>query len=200
MPLRFSVTYDYRCPFARIAHDHVVTGLRSGADWEVTFSPLSLGQMHVADGDPDVWDEPSLDRGLLALQASVAVRDHQPDLFLDTHHALFEARHADGMRLADEPDIRKVLERVGVEPEPVFAAIASGEALATVRAEHEALVASHDVWGVPTFVSGDSAVFVRLMARADGDGDLAVRSVERIVDMIDGWPDLNEFKHTRLTR
>ena len=31
----FAVTWDYRCPFARNAHEHVVTGLQGGADWDV---------------------------------------------------------------------------------------------------------------------------------------------------------------------
>ncbi len=76
MPSRaFAVTFDYRCPFARTAHEHVIEGLRGGADWDVRFLPFSLGQVHVAEGDPDVWDEPAKDTGLFALQAGVVVRD-----------------------------------------------------------------------------------------------------------------------------
>ena len=37
---------------------------------------------------------------------------------------------------------------------------------------------------------------MRLMHTPDGDAELARRSVERIVDLVQGWPDLNEFKHT----
>ena len=58
----------------------------------------------------------------------------------------------------------------------------------------------HDVWGVPTFVVGDQATFVRLMHAPDGDTDLARRTVERLVDLVSGWPDLNEFKHTSIPR
>ena len=79
MTRRFGLTYDYRCPYARIAHDHVIAGLRAGADWDVTFLPFSLGQAHVAEGEPPVWERPESDSGLLALQASIAVRDTQPD-------------------------------------------------------------------------------------------------------------------------
>jgi len=42
--LRFALTYDYLCPFARNANEHVVTGLRSGAPWDVTIIPFSLTQ------------------------------------------------------------------------------------------------------------------------------------------------------------
>jgi hypothetical protein len=55
---------------------------------------------------------------------------------------------------------------------------------------------------VPTFVAGDQAVFVRLMNRAPLGADAAksVRIVERTVDLLTGWTDLNEFKHTSIPR
>ena len=55
-----------------------------------------------------------------------------------------------------------------------------------------------DVFGVPTFIVGDHAVFVRLMARPEGDADAARATVERVLGLITDHPDLNEFKHTRL--
>ncbi len=64
MPLTFAVTWDYRCPFARNAHEHVLDALADGADWDVTFLPFSLGQVHVEEGQPDVWDNPDADSGL----------------------------------------------------------------------------------------------------------------------------------------
>ena len=100
--LAFAVTWDYRCPFARNAHEHVVAGLRAGAPWDVTFVPFSLGQVHVAEGEPDIWDRWQDDTGLLALQAGVVVRDQFPDRFLDVHEALFALRHDHGGHLRDE--------------------------------------------------------------------------------------------------
>jgi len=55
-----------------------------------------------------------------------------------------------------------------------------------------------DVFGVPTFIVADRAVFVRLMARSEGDADVARATVERVLGLITDHPDLNEFKHTRL--
>jgi len=200
MALTFAVTWDYRCPFARIAHDHVVEALRAGADWDVTFIPFCLGQAHVEDGEPDIWDAPETDTGLLALQAGVVVRDRYPDRFLDVHRALFDARHLDGAQLRDPSVIASVLTGVGVDADAVLAEIAGGAPLETVRKEHEAAVANAEVWGVPTFIAGDRAAFVRLMDPAGGDSELARRTVERIIDMLVGWPELNEFKHTGLAR
>jgi hypothetical protein len=53
---------------------------------------------------------------------------------------------------------------------------------------------------VPTFVANDQAVFIRLMHRPDGDAAVAISTIERVVDLVAGWPDLNEFKHTSIAR
>jgi|SoiMethySBSTD1v2_1073268.scaffolds.fasta_scaffold77586_6 DSBA-like thioredoxin domain-containing protein len=196
----FSVTWDYRCPFARNAHEHVVAGLRAGADWNVRFVPFSLGQVHVAEGEPDVWVRPESDSGLLALQAAVVVRDDAPDRFLDVHEALFALRHDQGRHLEDEAEVRAVLTAQGVDADAVFAEIGTGRALATVRDEHTAASDDNDVWGVPTFIQGDKAVFVRLMERPRGDGELATRTIDKVVGLLGGFPELNEFKHTSLKR
>jgi hypothetical protein len=195
----FSVTWDYRCPFARNAHEHVVEALRAGAPWDVTFVAFSLGQAHVAEGEPDVWDDPDAETGLLALQAGVVVRDQQPELFLDAHVALFALRHDQGGHLRDPEAVRGALEAVGVDVDRVFDEIATGKPLQTVREEHESTVGEHGTWGVPTFAVGDQASFVRLMHRPQGDGAAATRTIERVLDLL-GWPELNEFKHPRLPR
>jgi hypothetical protein len=101
MTRHFAVTWDYRCPFARNAHEHLLTGLAAGADWRVTFLPFSLGQVHVAEGEPSVWEKPEQDTGIFALQAGVVVRDEFPDLFPAVHRGLFAARHDEALHLDD---------------------------------------------------------------------------------------------------
>lgn len=199
MTSRFAVTFDYRCPYARIAHDHVVAGLRGGADWEVTFLPFSLGQAHVDDGQPSVWERPEQDSGIVALQAAIAVRDGQPERFLDAHHALFEHRHAAAGDLRSRDTLSTVLAAVGVDTDAVWAEVDTGRPLATIEKEHMGFAQSHDVWGVPTFVVDDAAVFVRLLDLAGDDHALGTSTVERILDQI-RWPILNEFKHTSVPR
>jgi hypothetical protein len=196
----FSVTWDYRCPFARIAHLHLVEGLEAGAEWDVRFVPFSLGQAHVEEGEPSVWDDPDSDSGLLALQVGVVVRDRFPERFSAVHRAIFDARHVHGAHIRDRDVLEKLLADVGVDAAAVLAEVDGGEPLRTVRREHEAAVADADVWGVPTFVVGEHAAFVRLMEGPDGDAARARRTIERVVDLLDGWPELNEFKHTSLRR
>jgi hypothetical protein len=196
----FAVTWDYRCPFARNAHEHLIEGLRAGADWNVRFVPFSLGQVHVAQGEPDVWVRPESDSGLLALQAGVVVRDRFPGRFLDVHEGLFALRHDEGRHLEDPAEVRALLADRGVDADSVMAEIATGAPLVTVRDEHTAAAEDHDVWGVPTFVQGDAAVFVRLMERPRQDAALARRTIDRVIDLLHGFPELNEFKHTSLKR
>jgi hypothetical protein len=72
--------------------------------------------------------------------------------------------------------------------------------LEILKAEHSSAVATYDVFGVPTFISGDRAVFVRLMNRPSGDADVAIPTIDRVLDLMQGWSELNEFKYTRITR
>lgn len=195
MTRAFGLTWDYRCPYGRIAHDHVVTGLLNGADWNVTFLPFSLGQSHVEEGMPPIWETPHRDSGLFALQVGVAARDIDAEKFAHFHHATFEYRHTRAGNLNDRSAISTMLSSAGFDADAVFAAVDGGEPLATIAREHMQFVNSHDVWGVPTFVVGDAAVFVRLLRTAGGDARVAIDTVNRILDNIE-WPILNEFKHT----
>lgn len=199
MPRDFALTYDYRCPYGRIVHDHVVAGLRAGADWNVTFTPFCLGQTHVEEGQPDVWDRPTSDTGLLALQASVAVRDTQSAVFVDAHHALYEYRHNGAGNLRDRTLLGDLLANHGVDVEAMWTEVDSGRPLATIKDEHTGYARTHHVWGVPVFIVGTKAVFVRLLDRPLGDAALAIATIERILDNVD-WDILNEFKHTSVPR
>jgi hypothetical protein len=196
----FSVTWDYRCPFARNAHEHLAVGLAAGADWDVTFLPFSLSQAHVPEGGEPVWDDPAKTKDLLALAAGVVVRDQYPDRFLDAHVALFAARHDEGLDLRTPEIVSSVLERVGVPGDKVLAEVATGAPVQQIRQAHEHAVGTLEVFGVPTFIVGDRAVFVRLMSRPEGDGGLAQRTVQGVVDLFESQPDLNEFKYTTLSR
>jgi hypothetical protein len=196
----FTVSWDYRCPFARNAHEHLVTALKAGADWDVTFAPFSLSQIHVAEGDPSVWDVPEKAPDLLALNAGVVVRDRFPDKFLDTHVALFAARHDKSGDIREESVVRDALESVGVDADAVFAEVKQSWPDQEVRKAHQGAVDTHHMFGVPTFIVGDQAVFVRLMTRPKGDADRARTTIEQVVQLVADRPELNEFKHTSVRR
>jgi predicted DsbA family dithiol-disulfide isomerase len=196
----FTVNYDYRCPFARNAHEYVVEGLRAGADWDVGFVPFSLSQVHVEEGATPVWEDPAKASSLLAVEAGLVVRDRLPERFGDVHLALFAARHDEGRDLREEAVVRDILAANGVDANQVMAEVAAGWPGRAFRQEHEASADDHRVFGVPTFVTGGVAVFVRLATRPGGDGAAARDTVERVVRLVVDRPELNEFKHTSIDR
>ena len=196
----FAVTWDYRCPFARNAHEHLLTAVAAGAPWDVRFAPFSLNQVHVEPGGVDVWEDPGRAPDLAAMEAGLVVRDRFPAAFPAVHAALFAARHDEGRDLRDEAVLAEVLGANGLDAGAVLAEIADGWPLDVFRKEHEAAVAEHQVFGVPTFVVEGRAAFVRVMDRPAGDVEVATRTIERIVDLVTGWPELNELKHTSIPR
>jgi len=195
MTRTYAVTFDYRCPFARNAHEAVVTGLRAGRDWDVRFLPFSLDQVHVEEGEPPVWERPPLERGtgVLALQWGIAVRDHFADKFFDFHIATFAARHDHALKLGHEDVVRDVAKQVGLDVDAVAAEVESGRPLKTLAEEHTEAVKNWNVFGVPTFIENDTAVFIRFMERDN------LEDVDRALDLLP-WTRLNEYKHTRVPR
>jgi 2-hydroxychromene-2-carboxylate isomerase len=206
VPRAFSVTWDYRCPFARNAHEHLLAGLAGGADWDVTFTAFSLGQVHVEEGEPPVWDRPDEESGLYALRAGVAVRDRFPEAFPAVHRDLFAARHDHGLKIKDPTVVTDVLAHHfgAADVATIVDAVESGDALATVRKEHEAAAGGPGVWGVPTFYVDDRAVFVRLMDRNRGASDAerahGRHTIDRVLDLFDDFVELNEYKFTSIPR
>jgi hypothetical protein len=196
----FAVTWDYRCPFARNAHEHILDGLAAGAPWEVTFVPFFLNQSHIEDGDTPAWESPDHTPDLLSLEAGIVVRDQYPDQFLAAHRSLFVARHDEGGDLRKTEVVTHALDRAGVDAAAVLAEVESGRPRTIARAEHERVVDDLDVFGVPTFILGDDAVFARLMTRPGGNGDLARATIDNVLSQIVDRPEVNELKHTRVPR
>ncbi len=193
----FDVSYDYRCPFAKNIHLHLVSALEAGADFEVNFVAWTMSQGYKAEGAPDVWDDPERDAELLSLAVSVSIRDLQPELFLQAHAALFKARHEQGIRLVTMQQIEQALAGLDIDLDRVRTDLES-------RRPHQVIgdnfkrYAGLEAFGVPTFVVGNDATFVRYMTPPTSDPQASVALIDSIVTLIEHQPELNEFKHTRL--
>ena len=140
------------------------------------------------DRDPSDWGT-----GTLALQYGIAVRDAFPDQFFDAHLALFAARHDKGLKIGHEDVVRDAVAEAGLDLDAVAEEVASGRPLKALAAEHSEAVDKWEVWGVPTYIEGEEAVFVRFMERGRVD------DLERTLDLLQ-WTRLNEFKRTRISR
>ncbi|CAB4868679.1 unannotated protein [freshwater metagenome] len=194
----FTLSYDYRCPFAKNMHLHVIRALRAGAEFDVTFAPWTMSQGHRATGSPDVWDDPSKDSELLSLAYSTSIRDQQADHFLDAHEALFRGRHERGIRLISHEEIADVLSGTGVDIEHTRADVESRhphEVIGETFRQFERLQA----FGVPTFIVNGDATFVRYMKPPTEDATNSIEIISSLVTLMADSPDLNEFKHTQVS-
>ena len=196
---RFTINFDYLCPFARIANEIVIRALEGGADHEVTFRGFSLSQVHTEDGEPEVWRTEPRPSGVTALEWGLAIRDQFREAFPAAHLALFSARHDQGKDINDLEVIREAVASAGIEPDEVAKAVAGGQPVETLANDHTRSVEEHRVFGVPTFFLDDRAVFVRLMQRKTDPAE-ARATLDRLLDTLTGWPELNELKATRIPR
>ena len=173
----------------------MVTALRNGADLDVRFLAFSLDQAHVPEDEPPVWQRPAGERGsgVVALEWGIAVRDGFADRFFDFHLATFAARFDEGRKIGHEDVVRDVAASVGLDADEVAAEVASGGPLKTLEAEHTESVERWGVFGVPTFIEGENAVFIRFMERNRVD------DLEKALDLLH-WTRFNEFKRTRIPR
>ncbi len=194
MAADFEVTFDYLCPFARNAHEALVSYVREGGDQQVRFRPFSLNQVHVAEDEAPVWQRTpdTWGSGVTALLFAIAVRDNFPDQFLDFHVGAFALRHDEGSKLKEDA-LTGMAERVGIDGELLRKEVWSGRPLAVLEQEHVEAVSRWAVFGVPTFIQGEDAVFIRFMERNH------VPDLRRALELLE-WNRLNEFKRTRIPK
>jgi 2-hydroxychromene-2-carboxylate isomerase len=173
----------------------VIAAVRGGADLDIRYLAFSLDQAHAEEGEAPVWERPPdvWGTGVLALLYGIACRDRFPEQFLDAHLALFAARHDHGHKLAHEDVLRDAVAGAGLDADAVAEEAWSGRPLAALAAEHSEAVDRWGVFGVPTYIDGESAAFVRSMERG------RVEDFERILELLP-FASLNEFKRPTIPR
>jgi predicted DsbA family dithiol-disulfide isomerase len=170
----------------------------AGDEWSVRWLAFSLNQTRVSEGETDVWDDPEMASTRMAVEVGIAVRDGWPDAFPQVHRALFAARHDKGLDIREHDVVAGVLTDEGLDADQVFNEVLGCAPRDVFRIEHQTAVAEHKVFGVPTVIAGGQAVFIRLIDRPGGDAAKARDCIERCLDLVTGWPNLNEFKHTSI--
>jgi len=99
----------------------------------------------------------------------------------------------EGAKIGKEEVLREIATSVGLDADAVAAEVASGRPLKILADEHTEADRRWKVFGVPTFIVGERAAFVRVMDRNNPT------DVDRVLDLLE-WTDLNEFKHTSVPR
>ncbi|MDA8278434.1 MAG: DsbA family protein [Actinomycetota bacterium] len=195
----FSINFDYRCPFARNLNEHLVSALKSGADYEVEFIPFNLSQVHVEEGERSIWDDPSREVDLIANEVGYIVSKLYTEKFLDVHIGLFSLRHEKGKGLKRFEEMEDLLDENGIDATKVREVLESKVYRDETRELHRHQAEDLDVFGVPTLFDGEKAAFVRILDRPTDTTD-SVAVLDRIVDHVFLHPELNEIKHTRVAR
>lgn len=170
----------------------------AGDEWSVRWLAFSLNQTKVTEGETDVWDDPEMASTRMAVEVGIAVRDGWPDHFPDVHRALFAARHDKGLDIRDHDVVADVLTASGLDADQVFNEVLGCAPRDVFRIEHTTAVQEHKVFGVPTVITAGQAVFIRLVNRPTGDPTEARNCIDRCLDLVTGWTNLNEFKHTSI--
>lgn len=194
MPRNITVTFDYRCPFAYNGNATLMAAAER-LDLEPRYLAFSLDQAHLGEDEPTMWErDPSeWGSGIRVLLYGIAARDAFPEVFPTVHLALFAARHDHGRKLDDLAVVHEAIAAAGGDPDALTDEVASGRPLKTLEAEHTEGVERWGVWGVPTFIDGDDAAFVRLMERENVD------DLERVLALLSNT-NINEFKRPRIDR
>ena len=89
--------------------------------------------------------------------------------------------------------LRDAVASAGLDPDAVAEEAKSGRPLKTPRRRAHRARRAVGVFGVPTYIEGDEAVFVRFMDRGKVD------DLERMLELLQ-WSALNEFKRPRIPR
>ena len=164
----FAVSFDYRCPFARNAQEAVVDRIARGRDWDVAVPRRSRWTRCTSGGRAARLGTRPRRTGHRRARVGVG---HRGARRVPRPLPRLARRRCSPPATTTARSSRKsdVLARdrtsVGLDPDAVAAEVASGRPLATLAAEHTEAVKNYAMFGVPTFVVGERAAFVRLMER-----------------------------------
>jgi 2-hydroxychromene-2-carboxylate isomerase len=190
---RVDFHFDVMCPWAyqtsiwmRRVRDRLGLGVR----WKF----FSLEEINRAEGKKHPWER-EWSYGWSMMRIGAALRRIDPDLLDRWYLTAGTALHVEGLKPHRREVAEALVQRMGLDPSIVGAAIDDPSTHDEVLAEHDAVVALGG-WGVPTLVfEGDRALFGPVLIDPPED-DAAVR----LWDLVCGWlefPHLFELQHPK---
>ena len=190
--MEFELYFDYLCPFVYRA-SLLLTNVAAERNPQVRWRFFSLAQVNSTDPGWTAWDAPAAERvrGRLAFKAAEAAR--RQGRFDAYHIALLRARHHDRLDVDDANVAEKVAEDAGLDLDRFRRDLADPTILRTLADDHRHAVATHGVFGTPTFVFPNGAsAYIRLSEASTGTEALHV--YDSLLAVAAGEPRILEIK------
>jgi 2-hydroxychromene-2-carboxylate isomerase len=181
MPRRLEFFFDYVSPFSYLASSQLpALAKRTGA--ELVYRPFFLGGVMQATGNKPPATLPARAKSMAAdlprwarhygipfafnpsfpmntLQAMRgALAAQEQGSFPAYHEALFRAAWAEARNLGDPAELRDVIAKAGIDPEPLLARAGAEEIKERLKAQTAEAV-QRGAFGAPTFFVGDEMFF-----------------------------------------
>ncbi len=170
--MEFELYYDYLCPFVYRA-SLLLANVAGERPIDVRWRYFSLAQVNSKVDGWTAWGAPAAEkvRGRLAFKAAEAAR--RQDRFDPFHANLLAARHQDRLDVDDAKVVEEVAEESGLELERFRRDLDDPAILDALAHDHKHAVATHGVFGTPTFVFPNGAsAYIRLAEAPSGAGAL----------------------------
>lgn len=190
--MEFELYYDYLCPFVYRA-SLLLANVAAERPIDVRWRYFSLAQVNSKQEGWTVWDAPAAEkvRGRLAFKAAEAAR--RQDRFDPFHADLLAARHQDRLDIDDAGVVEQVAEESGLELERFRRDLDDPAILDALARDHKHAVATHGVFGTPTFVFPNGAsAYIRLAEAPSGAG--ALRLFDSLLAIAVDEPRVLEIK------
>lgn len=182
-----TVYYDYTCRYSYRALHWLDLAREARPELEVTWATFSLKEVNRSPDEPPWVTANALPSvSVFALALGHAAREAD---FNRYHHAVFEAMHAQEVKLGDD-ELLAFAAEAGVDAER--AAAERGRWVASVGAEHRDAVARLGVYGTPTIIQGDSGTYLRLH-EVPGSSDDAISLLDSLAGVAASTADLVEL-------
>jgi predicted DsbA family dithiol-disulfide isomerase len=170
--MEFELYYDYLCPFVYRA-SLLLANVAAERPIDVRWRYFSLAQVNSKEEGWTAWAAPAAEnvRGRLAFKAAEAAR--RQDRFEAFHASLLAARHQDRLDIDDAKAVEQVAEESGLDLERFRRDLDDPAILDALARDHKFAVATHGVFGTPTFVFRNGAsAYIRLAEAPTGAGAL----------------------------
>ena len=170
--MEFELYYDYLCPFVYRA-SLLLASVAGERPIDIRWRYFSLAQVNSKEDGWTAWGAPTAEkvRGRLAFKAAEAAR--RQDRFDPFHANLLAARHQDRLDIEDAKVVDEIAKESGLELERFRGDLADPDILKALARDHKYAVATHGVFGTPTFVFPNGAsAYIRLAEAPTGAGAL----------------------------